>query len=82
MKTVTIIPKFTAVDTSGAKYSPHGSILPGSTIEKTSLFTWELNHNGSITYGLGRQPAKTIEEAVEVARSLEKLGYEYKGIRE
>ena len=82
MRTVTVIPNITAVDPSGAKYSPYGSILPGSKIEKTSKYTWEINSNGSITYGLGRQPAKTIEEAVEVAESLEKLGYVYKGVRE
>lgn len=82
MRTITVIPKITAIDSNGFKYSPHGSILPNSTIEKTSLYTWEMNNNGSITYGLGRQPAKTLEEAVEVAKSLEKLGYVYQGVRE
>lgn len=82
MRTITVIPKISAVDPLGVRYSPHGSIIPGSTLYNTGRYTWEINDNGSITYGLGRQAVKTVEEAVKVAKSLEKLGYVYKGVRE
>lgn len=81
MRTVTVVPKVMAVTNNNFKYSPHGAILPNSKIEKTDSYTWELNNNGSITYGLGRKPVDSIDEAILVAKGLEKLGYTYKGVR-
>jgi hypothetical protein len=81
MRTVTVVPKVMAVTNNNFKYSPHGAILPNSKIEKTDRYTWELNNNGSITYGLGRQPVDSVDEAILVAKGLEKLGYTYKGVR-
>lgn len=81
MRTVTIIEKIVAVSPDGKEYSPYGASIPGSTIKHTGKYSWELNDNGRITIGLGRRAADSLEEAVKVAKNLEKLGYEYKGVR-
>lgn len=81
MRTITIIEKIVAVSPDGKEYSPYGASLPGSTRKATGKYTWELNDNGSITIGLGRKPADNLQEAITVAKNLEKLGYEYKGVR-
>lgn len=47
---------------------------------KTGKYTWQIVNNGTVTVGLGRMPADTIEEAVEVAKNLEKLGYVFEGV--
>jgi hypothetical protein len=80
MRTITVVPKIIAVDSKGS-YSPYGAITLDSTIEKTSLYTWRINNYGTITYGLGRMPTNK-EDAVKVAKDLEKLGYVYQGIEE
>lgn len=81
MRTVTVISKVIAVTNNNFKYSPHGAMLPNTKIEKTDSYTWEINNNGSITYGLGRKPVDNVNEAILVAKGLEKLGYTYKGVR-
>ena len=82
MKTIKIIQKIVGVSPDGKEFSPYGSFNEGDTVLKTSKFTWELNHNGRVTVGLGRKAANTIEEAVDVAKAMEKLGYVYEGVRE
>lgn len=81
MKTITVIEKIVAVSPEGKEYSPYGASLLGSTIKATGKYTWELNDNGRITIGLCRQPADNLQEAITVAKNLEKLGYKYKGVR-
>lgn len=81
MKTITVIEKIVAVSPTGEKYSPYGAIIPGSTIKPSGRYTWEINDNGSITIGLCRQPANSLQEAITIAKNMEKLGYTYKGVR-
>lgn len=81
MKTIIVIEKIVAVSPEGKEYSPYGAIIPGSSIKFNGSYTWELNDNGRITIGLCRQPAKTLDEAITVAKEMEKLGYTYKGVR-
>lgn len=81
MKTVTVIPKIIAVQ-DDYKYSPYGAILPNTKIKKLDSYTWELNSNGTITYGLGRQPVDNVNEAILIAKGLKNLGYTYTGVRD
>jgi hypothetical protein len=44
---------------------------PKEWIEKTEGYTYQVEHkDGSFTYGLGRRPAKTENEAIALAMSI------------
>lgn len=63
--------------TNGQRASPYGACPWGSEADRpnwklvTVGYTW-VNDNGTV--GLGRMPAKTYEEAVEVMHKVNALG--------
>lgn len=73
--TIRIIPNTAWVHTpTGKKASIYGAAPwgfgpnPGTWEVVTTGYTWErVSYRGNVTVGLGRVPAKTYEEAVEVA---------------
>jgi len=77
MKTVEIIAsKALRNPKTGLTISIYGAAPPGYTEIVTRGFTWRVtDHTGRQTVGLGKQPVKTKQMAVLVAKELEKLGY-------
>lgn len=74
MATIKIIPYKVWTHVSGKKASIYGAAPwgfgpnPGTWEVVTNGFTWEkVSNNGNTTIGLRRVPAKTYEEAVEIA---------------
>jgi hypothetical protein len=68
MKTIRVVPSLNYVNPkNGVKASIYGA-YPGDGWEMVkSGYTWQTCENGSVKIGLGRIPAKTKEEATEVA---------------
>ena len=77
MKTVRVIPQRIAIEPDGKQYSMYGSLSKGTIIKESGKYTWEINNNGTLTIGLGRQPVDSNEEAIQFAKDLSKLGYTY-----
>ena len=77
MKTVKVIPYRKWVSPEGRSFSLFSSYVPEGSERVTKGYTWEIvSSRGTLTVGLGRVPAKTIEEANAVAADLvSKCGY-------
>lgn len=69
-RTIEVIPHVRLVNrATGQTASPYGSHPSGFELDTTSAFTWRvIDHRGGCTIGLCRRPAKTREEADEMAR--------------
>jgi hypothetical protein len=81
---VTVIPAYVMRGEDGVEYSPHGAMRkPSDKLVKTDKYTWEtVDKDGTVRVGLGRQPAKSLDEAIKVAKELENKGmYYYMGVR-
>jgi len=76
MRKIKVIPrKFLFCPETGAEASFYGACPPGYEV-RTKGWTWEVTrHDGSVTVGLCRVPAKTKEEALEIAvKAAERTG--------
>lgn len=76
MTTITVIPYKKYVHKVTGRVLSKFSVLPGNRDDwelVTSGYTWEqVDHRGTVTEGLCRVPAKTIEEANAVALGIQK----------
>lgn len=82
---ITVIPKYVMRGEDGFEYSPYGAKrYPSDKLVKTDKYTWEvIDKDGTLRIGLGKPPAKSLDEAVKMAKDLENTGmYYYMGIRE
>ena len=71
MKTIKVIRRrYLFNPDTGATASLYGA-CPAGYVVREGGYTWEVTKaNGSVTVGLGRVPAKTEEEALEIANQV------------
>ena len=75
---IEIIPHRYCVEPNGKRSSLYGAAPHGPCEVVTHGYTWRLtDHTGRTTIGLGRKPAATYEEALDVAEhACDALGWE------